>query len=363
MSCRLRKAAPNDMPTTSPSGKFLFIGICAAAVVAVVAYVVLRPAPSMAPARLAITAASPEVLAEAVKTPHLLFRSTDYEQGSGGQLGLVPLDALDRPPLFTPITCERVYFAAGTGVCLTAERGMTTSYRAELFDQSFHTRHQVPLTGVPSRTRVAPDGAMAASTNFVNGDSYASGGFSTRTLLIDPAKGSVIENLEAFQVTRDNKPFKAVDFNFWGVTFTTTPGRFYATLATGGQIHLIEGDVTSRTARVVRAGIECPSLSPDNRRIAFKKRMPGIRLVWRIHVLDLESGAETALAETRSVDDQVEWLDNATILYALPSGGKARPVMDIWAAAADGSGPPRVLLTKAESPAVVRPPSAVAATR
>jgi hypothetical protein len=352
------------MPTTSPSRKFLlFIGICAAAVVAVVAYVVLRPAPSMTPVHAAITAASPEALAEAVKTPHLLFRSTDYDKGSGGQLGLVPIDALDRPPLFTPITCERVYFAAGTGVCLTAERGMTTSYRAELFDQSFHTRHQVALTGVPSRTRVAPDGSLAASTNFVNGDSYAAGGFSTRTLLMDAATGKVIDHLEAFQVTRDGKPFKAVDFNFWGVTFTKTPNRFYATLASGGEIYLIEGDVTKRTGRVVRTGIECPSLSPDNRRIAFKKRMPGVRLVWRIHVLDLESGAETALAETRSVDDQVEWLDDATILYALPNGGKARPVMDIWAAAADGSGTPRVLVTNAESPAVVRPPSAIAVTR
>ena len=240
---------------------------------------------------------------------------------------------------------------------------MTTSYRAELFDQSFHTRHQVALTGVPSRTRVAPDGSLAASTNFVNGDSYAAGGFSTRTLLMDAATGKVIDHLEAFQVTRDGKPFKAVDFNFWGVTFTKTPNRFFATLASGGEIYLIEGDVAKRTGRVVRTGIECPSLSPDNRRIAFKKRMPGVRLVWRIHVLDLESGAETALAETRSVDDQVEWLDDATILYALPNGGKARPVMDIWAAAADGSGTPRVLITNAESPAVVRPPSAVAATR
>ena len=350
--------------TTSSSRTSVFVGICAAAVLTVVAYVLLRPAPSgaLAPA-VAATAAPAEALAAVVKAPHLLFRSTDYGRGTGGQMGIVPIDALDSPPLFTLLTCDRVSFAAGTGVCLAAERGMVTSYRADLFDQAFHTRHRVPLSGVPSRTRVAPDGAVAASTNFVNGDSYAAGGFSTRTLLIDTATGNVIENLEAFQVTRDNQPCKEVDFNFWGVTFTTTPGRFYATLASGGQIYLVEGDVTKRTARVVRTGIECPSLSPDNRRMAFKKRMPGIRLVWRIHVLDLESGAETALAETRSVDDQVEWLDNATILYALPNGGKARPVMDIWAAAADGSGTPRVLLTNAESPAVVRPPSAVAATR
>ena len=112
---------------------------------------------------------------------------------------------------------------------------------------------------------------------------------------------------------------------------------------------------TKRTAHVVRDGVECPSLSPDNRRIAFKKRMPGVRLLWRIHVLDLPDGVETPLAETRSVDDQVEWLDDATILYALPNVGKAQPVMDVWAMPADGSGAPRMLLTNAESPAVVRP--------
>jgi hypothetical protein len=345
------------MTTTKQPRTLLFAGVVALAVMAIVAYVLLRPTP--APAAAVVSAAAPEALAAVVKGPHLLFRSTDYDAGTGGLLGVVPLDALDRAPLFTSLTCERVYFAGGTGVCLTAERGMTTSYRAELFDGTFQTQHRIELAGVPSRARVSPDGAMVASTNFVNGDSYAASGFSTRSLLTTAATGAAIADLETFNVTRDGQAFKAVDFNFWGVTFQRQPDRFYATLASGGQIYLVEGDAANRTARVIRSGIECPSLSPDNRRIAFKKREPGVRLLWRIHVLDLESGTETPLAETRSVDDQVEWLDNDTILYALPNGGKARPVMDIWAAAADGSGTPRVLLTNAESPAVVRPPSAL----
>ena len=345
------------MTTTKKSSTLLFAGIVAVAVIAIVGYILLRPAPTPAAAVVA-PAASPDALAAVVKGPHLLFRSTGYDTGTGGQLGVVALDALERP-LFTALTCERVYFANGAGICLTAERGMTTSYRAELFDASFQTRHRVDLAGVPSRARVAPDGAMMASTNFVSGDSYAATGFSTRTLLMSPSSGTVVADLETFNVIKDGKPFKAVDFNFWGVTFTKEPNRFYATLASAGQIFLVEGDVAARTLRVIRPGIECPSLSPDNRRIAFKKREPGVRLVWRIHVLDLESGKETPLAETRSVDDQVEWFDNDTILYAIPNGGKARPNMDIWAAAADGSGTPRVLFTNAESPAVVRPPSAM----
>jgi hypothetical protein len=63
-------------------------------------------------------------------------------------------------------------------------------------------------------------------------------------------------------------------------------------------------------------------------------------------VLDLASGRETPLAETRSVDDQVEWLDDGRILYGLQG--------DIWVVPADGSGTPQVYLADALSPAVVR---------
>ena len=45
---------------------------------------------------------------------------------------------------------------------------------------------------------------------------------------------------------------------------------------------------------------------------------------WHIAVYDLASGEETVLADTRSVDDQVEWLDNSTVLYALPRIGVSR---------------------------------------
>jgi dipeptidyl aminopeptidase/acylaminoacyl peptidase len=344
------------MPTTNPSRRYLFAGICVAAVGGTLGYATLRPAPSRSlAAAVEITAAPAEALATAAGSPHLLFRSTAFDKGTGGQMGLLPLEVPDAAPLFTTLSCDRLYFAGGTGMCLAADRGMATSYYGDVFDRTFQARRRVPLSGAPSRTRVAPDGKIAASTNFVSGDSYASGGFSTRTLLIDTTTGEVLGNLESYAVTRDNKPFTAADFNFWGVTFTRQPGRFYATLASGGQMYLIEGDIAGKTARVIRGGVECPSLSPDNRRIAYKKREPGWRLVWRIHVLDLQSGVETPLAETRSVDDQVEWLDDQTILYAVPNGAMAQPVMDVWAAAADGSGTPRVLLTNADSPVVVRP--------
>ena len=351
------------MPTTNSSRRYAFAGICAAAVAGMLGYALMRPAPARSVAAAEEFKPAPaDALAAAVTSPHLLFRSTAFDKGTGGQLGVIPLDALNGTPLFTSLNCDRLYFAGGSGMCLAADRGMVTSFYADLFDRSFQARKRVTLSGAPSRTRVAPDGKLAAATNFVSGDSYASGGFSTRTLLIDTTSGEVLGDLETFAVTKDNKPFKAADFNFWGVTFTQKPGHFYATLGTGGQMFLVEGDAATKTARVIHGGIECPSLSPDNRRVAFKKREPGWRLIWRIHVLDLQTGVETALAETRSVDDQVEWLDDQTIIYAVPNGAQAQPVMDIWAAAADGSGTPRVLLTNAESPSVVRPLSGAGGT-
>ena len=72
--------------------------------------------------------------------------------------------------------------------------------------------------------------------------------------------------------------------------------------------------MSTRTARVIHDNVECPSLSPDGTRIGYKK-LVGSDGTWRFHVLDLATGADVALAETRSVDDQLEWLDDHNLLY------------------------------------------------
>ena len=91
-----------------------------------------------------------------------------------------------------------------------------------------------------------------------------------------------------------------------------------------------------------------PSLSPDQTRIAFKEAVGGDPARgWRLTVLELATLTRTPLAETRSVDDQAVWLDNATIGYALPRDRSS----DVWAVPADGSGAPRLLIPDAESPA------------
>ena len=108
------------------------------------------------------------------------------------------------------------------------------------------------------------------------------------------------------------------------------------------------GDFRAGTVRTLASNVECPSLSPDQTRIAFKEAVGGDPARgWRLTVLDLATLTRTPLAETRSVDDQAVWLDNATIGYALPRDRGS----DVWPVPADGSGAPRLLIPDAESPA------------
>ncbi|HEX2488963.1 MAG TPA: hypothetical protein VHR27_06150, partial [Blastocatellia bacterium] len=65
----------------------------------------------------------------------------------------------------------------------------------------------------------------------------------------------------------------------------------------------------------------------------------------------------TPLAEKRSVDDQLEWLDNDRVLYSLPeteNGSSAST--DIWVTAIDGVSAPRLFLKKAYSPSMASLP-------
>ena len=273
-------------------------GIVGVVVVAVVGYARFVSAPGSRRATSADETAPPIARRpDAPAPPYLLMRSLLPDE-SFGQLGVAPADAPDGPRFIVPLTCERVHQAAGRGVCLTAgTTGLVTTWAAEVFDEAYRVVGRVPLTGLPSRARVAPGGRLAAVTVFETGHSYAVAGFSTRTSLLDLTTATEVTDLEQFAVTRDGRAFRAVDFNFWGVTFTADGERFYATLASGGQNYLIEGDVAARAARVVGADVECPSLSPDGARLAYKRayadaRGPG----WRLRVRDGQRPGSRAVA-------------------------------------------------------------------
>ena len=266
---------------------------------------------------------------------------------SGGQVAVAGLDAPAGKRTLASLQCDRVYFAAGTGLCLAPGSGFAAGYQAKIFGPDFKVRHTVGVTGLPSRARVSPDGRYGSVTLFVTGHSYAAAGsFSTQTTLIDLRRGEAIANLEKFTVTKGGRQVTAQDVNFWGVTFARDSDRFYATMATGGKTYLIEGSVGARTARVLHENVECPSLSPDGTRIAFKHRGGSNKRPWRLTVLDLKTMRETPLSELRSVDDQAEWLDDEHVLYGIDGA--------IWEVRADGRGQPRRFTPAAGSPAVVR---------
>ena len=202
---------------------------------------------------------------------------------------------------------------------------------------------------------VSSDGRYGATTTFVTGDSYAGANFSTRTELYDMRSGKSLGNLEQFTARRNGQVINAVDRNLWGVTFAADSNTFYATLSTGGTQYLTRGDVAARTLTVLRSGVECPSLSPDGTKVAFKKRVSGPlgRVEWRLSVLDVDTLVDHPLAETRSVDDQAEWLDNNTLLYSIPRSESGSPTQDTWSVPADGSGHPSRFLSGAYSTTVV----------
>lgn len=285
--------------------------------------------------------------------PYVVYVSVASDD-SFHHVALASLASLRRAYI-TPLVCERVYFSGSRGICLTSEaHGTTTAWFADVFDDAFRRLFRLPLAGTPSRVRLSPDGRMASATMFEEGHAYDEHGFSTRATIIDTITGRSLGDLEQFTTYRDGKKFSAEDFNFWGVTFARDNDTFFATLQTGSVSYLAKGSVQKRVVEIVRPGVECPSISPDNTRIAFKKRIgTQSRGWWQIAVLTIDSPAKDRLVstETRSVDDQVEWIDNDRVAYHLTGGSTAA---DLWAVRVDGSRPPELLIPSAYSPAVVR---------
>ncbi|MFG2448691.1 TolB-like translocation protein [Streptomyces sp. M41(2017)] len=268
------------------------------------------------------------------------------------ELTSVPASDPSAPRIASKVKCLRFYAASGTGVCLQAKHGtVQDTYRAVILDATLHERARYDVPGIPSRARVSPSGRFAAWTAFVGGDSYAGTNFSTRAAIVDTRTGRLTPSLEAYRVIKDGRTYHAADVNFWGVTFASDDRTFYATMATHGSTYLVRGDLRARTVTTVHTDVECPSLSPDGTRVAYKKRVEGLPAdaPWHLYVLDLATGRETALAEPRSVDDQAVWRDDHTLVYALPGDYGA----DLYTLPSDGTGAPHRISTAAVSPAYI----------
>jgi hypothetical protein len=244
------------------------------------------------------------------------------------------------------VSCDRVSAAAGNVICLRPD-GPLATYQLAVLDARLRMRENYPLVGVPNRARVSPSGKWFAWTVFVTGDSYNGGKFSTRVGMLNTATGDTVDTLETWAITRDGKPYRSADVNFWGVTFVDDQ-HFYATMSTAGRRYLVAGDIAAQTLRTLATNVECPSLSPDGTRLVFKQALGADPARgWRLTVLNLRTMARTTLAETRSVDDQAAWLGNGTVMYAIHRSPRNA---DVWQVPADGSGRPGLLIPDAESP-------------
>lgn len=247
------------------------------------------------------------------------------------------------------LKCDRFALAQGTGICLALQPGVLPPITdVVVVGRDMSVVYKKSLPGTPSRARVSPDGKIVYWTVFVTGDSYAVTGFSTRAGLYDLEKKQLIKSIEEMAMYVDGRRYHSSDINYWGITFAGDGNRFYATMSSKGKTHLVEADYQDFNGKAMLENVECPALSPDEKRIAFKQRNPDG--TWRLAVVDLATRKIVRTAETGNVDDQPLWRDNSTLLYGLTGsdGGS-----DIWSVPADGSGAPVLVVPDAASPAVL----------
>jgi hypothetical protein len=266
-----------------------------------------------------------------------------------GKLAVVPASAsADAPRKVGSLQCDRFAAARSTGICLRLKPGSLPPVSEMLvLGKELQVRHRETLPGTPSRARVSPDGRIVNWTLFVSGDSYAATGFSTRSGLYEVGTGRLVKSIEELPVFIDGRRYFAHDSNYWGITFGADGNRFYVTLGSKGKTHLIEADYRNYRGQAILENAECPSLSPDGRRVAFKRRNADGS--WRLAVLDLISRKVSHPAETRHVDDQPLWRDDATLLYSLRRDDAHS---GIWSTPITSTGTPALVVPDAASPAV-----------
>jgi WD40 repeat protein len=351
---------PRDVPV-SKSRKLAFAALCVVAVAGAGGYLAmlrLHARPVIAAGVIpTVRVQQARVVSALRQQPYVAFRNL----AAGSDYGTLAFAALPDPTVrrySTNLLCNRVSVGGDVGVCIASEPVHRRDTLGFVLDRRLSVSNLFSLQGAPSRLRVSRDGRRAAYTVFVLRDSYMTSGFSTRSRILDIGSERSPLDLESFDASRDGAPFRAIDFNYWGVTFPADSSQFYATLSSQKRQYLVRGDIPTMRVTVIHEGVECPSVSPDGTRIAFKQKTAPFR--WRPAILDLRTNEATVLAETRSIDDQIEWLDNAHVLYAIREQG-ARPARaSIWMAPIDGATAPTLFLADAESPSVSAPVAAAA---
>jgi len=254
-------------------------------------------------------------------------------------------------------TCERFHISGATALCLDGPQ-LGGRYSMEIRDFSEPT---LPLlwagtSTLPSRARVSADQNWASSTIFLEGSGYQDlGGFSTVVWVVDLASGGSAIAIDAMVIENAEARHRDPAANFWGVSFGED-GNFWVTGSFGDQVELLQGNAGDETLQPTGIEGSCPSLSPDGSTLVYKRLLDSGE--YQLVAMDLASGDSWDLGESRPVDDQVEWLDENTILYGMHvegwTGGSVDPEFDTWMVDVDPGSQPELFAPQADSPAAVR---------
>lgn len=320
---------------------------------------IIESTPTTVPESVALadeeTEADPEPDEEEIDTTVPLVDPADtalvfINRVPGDEYGHVGYVNLAGERFITPLPCQRIDWNRNGGICLQLG-SIGVSARGLLLDETLRPTGRFGIA-TPSRAAISPDGTNVSWTGFVTGHDYlAPGEFSTTTQLIDVERQASAELQDDFETLLPHgEALGAIDENYWGTTYIDSQ-TFYATVGFGEETNIVAGDVRTGELNIVHANASCPEVSPDATTIVAKEqRGQSFQLV----AINTETGARRDLAETRSVDDQVEWIDDNTIVYGLvnPEGGTVgQPAFDIWVLNVNDGSEPRLLLPFADSPA------------
>ena len=293
--------------------------------------------------------ASSAIMRHPVPPPFVIFRALAPREhyGRAAVLELRP----EAKPTVSKLTCSRLHYAGGRGVCATQETvGDGVVNVAYLFDRRLEPGRRIVLNGVPTRLRVAPTGRLAAITTYAEEESAAGERLVTRTRIIDLRSAQTVADLSDFRIENFNLPPIREPVDIANVVFEADGDRFFATLTTDTEQYLVAGSLRERRLSTIRTGVASEALSPNGRRLIVKRLVPQ-RGFWQLAVIDLATWSEHDLRQgPRSVDDQVEWLDNDHVIYHDVEGESTA----LWMLPIDGINGPRVFLKDAHSGAIQR---------
>ncbi len=275
----------------------------------------------------------------------------------GDDYGRLAIRHVDGTRTLLDRSCMRVHINADHGVCLSQDEGVVPQFRTTFFE-AINPEVEIKSypSALPSRARISPDGTFSAVTAFVTGSSYVDIGSETTTLVtIDEIDSTaLLRGARQFEILSDESRFDNQDPQFWGIAFADE-NDIYMTGFFGEEPEIMRGSLDDMTMEPTGWIGSCPSVSPDGKTLVFKEMLPNGD--FELVAVDVDTQTKWKLGETRSVDDQVEWLDNDTILYALhPEGGDTpvQPEFDIWMIDIAEGSEPVLFLPNADSPAVAR---------